>query len=79
MKHETSSAQAFLIDAVELDGVDVSRTDEGNITAARDLSDDQIELDDVLKLGREHGLVVSNVITDMPAAETRVVFAGGDS
>ncbi|GGO03707.1 hypothetical protein [Haloarcula pellucida] len=72
------SHQQFILDAVEKDGVDVGRTDEGGITAARDLSDDQIELDDVLELADKHGLDVRNVITDMQSAETRVVFKGGD-
>jgi len=71
------SDESFILDAIALDGVDVGRTDEGNVTAARDLSDDQIELDDVLEIGRAHDLLVLNVVTDMQSAETRVVFGGG--
>jgi len=70
----TSSAEAFVLDAIDLDGVDVGRDNEGRVTAARDLSDDQIELDDVLEQAHGHGLRVENVVTDMQAAETRVTF-----
>lgn len=66
----------FVLDAIKLDGVDVSR-DEGNITAARDLTDGQIDLEDVLELGDKHGLELVNVVTDMQSAETRVVYNGG--
>jgi len=71
----TDSAAQFVLDAIDLDGVDVGRDDEdGNVFAARDLSDTTTELDDVLELGHEHGLRARNVQTDMPAAETRIVF-----
>jgi len=78
MSAKATDVQEFLIDAVELDGVNVGRDDEGHVTASRDLSDDQIELDDVLELGHAHDLRVANVVTDMQSAETRVVFAEGD-
>jgi len=69
------SAESFVLDAIDLDGVDVGRDDEdGHVTAARDLTDDTIELDDVLELGHDHGLRARNVQTDMPAGETRIIF-----
>ncbi|WP_336359017.1 hypothetical protein [Haloarcula sp. CGMCC 1.6347] len=73
----TTAQQSFVLNALELDGVDVSQTDDGEITAARDLANDRVELDDVLDLADEHDLQVRNVITDMQSAETRVVLDGG--
>lgn len=78
MASSTSAQDQFVLDAITQQGVDVGRNDDGNVTAARDLTDDKVELDDVLDLAREHGLLVKNVITDMQSAETRVVFHGGD-
>lgn len=74
-----ASHDAFVLDAIDMDGVEVGRDGDGNITAARDLTDDQIELDDVLNLADEHDLTAVNVVTDMQSAETRVVFSGGGS
>ncbi|GAA3882822.1 hypothetical protein [Haloarcula argentinensis] len=73
----TTAQQSFVLNALDLDGVDVSQTDDGEITAARDLTNDRVELDDVLDLADEHDLQVRNVITDMQSAETRVVLGGG--
>ena len=74
-----TSQQAFVMAAIDMDGVEVGRDGDGNITAARDLTDDQIELDDVLDLADEHNLDTVNIVTDMQSAETRVVFTGGES
>ena len=72
----TTAQKAFLLSAIEMDGVVVDQTGDAEITAARDLTDDQIELDDVLDLADEHDLRVKNVVTDLQSAETRVVLDG---
>ncbi|WP_135302618.1 hypothetical protein [Haloarcula amylovorans] len=72
----TSAQKSFALEAIDCDGVDVGRDDDGNLTAARDLTNDRVELDDILDLADEHGLSPTNVITDMQSAETRVVFGG---
>jgi aspartokinase-like uncharacterized kinase len=72
----TAAHQDFVVDALDLDGIAVSR-DEGQLVAARDLSDDQTSLEDVLDLAHDHGLYPENMAVDIPDGEARVYLAGG--
>jgi hypothetical protein len=58
---------------VGLEGIEVSQTDE-EIIVARDLTDDTVELGDVLSLADEHDVELENVVTSMPDSETRLRF-----
>jgi|GEM_PF-5564699 len=77
MSATTSHVEQFQLDALELDGVSVAREDD-RIIATRDLTDDVVDLEDVIELAHDHGIDIANMETDMPAGETRVIL-GGDS
>lgn len=72
----TAPRQDFVVEALDLDGIAVSR-DEDRLVAARDLSDDQVSMEDVLDLAHEHGLWPKNMAVDMADAEARVYLTGG--
>lgn len=71
------NGDAFVLDALELDGIEVGRDDEGRVTATRDLADDTVSLEDVFDVAYEHGLVPSDAEVDIPGGEVRVRFDGG--
>jgi hypothetical protein len=61
----------FVVAAMDLDGIRVGRED-GTLVARRDLADDEVSLEDVLELAREHGLQAADMVVDVPDGETRV-------
>lgn len=75
----STQQQKFLLNAIEMNGIEVGCNDNGHITAARGLTDGKTEMDDVVDLAGECGLKPVNVITDTQSEETRVVFSGGES
>jgi hypothetical protein len=66
-----SAQSAFLVEAVNLDGIRVGRED-GRLVARRDLADDEVSVEDVLELARTHGLQAADMVVDVPDGETRV-------
>lgn len=65
----------FVVAAMDLDGVRVGRED-GRLVASRDLADDEVSVEDVLELAREHGLQAADMVVDVPNGETRVHLEG---
>ena len=66
----------FVVAAMFLDGVRVGHED-GALVAHRDLADDEVSLEDILGLAREHGLQAADMVVDVPGGETRVHLEGG--
>lgn len=62
---------------VALDGIQIKADDSGRLVVARDLTDDTVDLEDALDVVHQNALTVVNVVTDMPAGETRLVLGRG--
>jgi len=69
--------QAFLFQALDLDGVHIAR-EEGELIATRDLADDTVSLGDVIDLAQEHDLPIGDAQMDIPAGEARLIVGGGE-
>ncbi|QLH78644.1 hypothetical protein HZS55_15700 [Halosimplex rubrum] len=77
MSATQSHFEQFQLDALDLDGISVARED-GRVIATRDLTDDTVDLEDVLDLADDHGIDIRNMQVDMGDGEARVIL-GGDS
>jgi hypothetical protein len=73
----SASPEGFVVAAIDLDGIRVGRED-GRLVARRDLGDDEVSVEDVLHLARQHGLRAADMVVDVPAGEARVHLEGGE-
>jgi len=73
----SAQSEALVIDALDLEDVNVARED-GHICLTRKMASDVTDMQDVLDLLDEHDHEVGNVVVDLPDGEARVWVAGGE-